>query len=159
MRAAILAFALAACTAGDPTQAPIYDAAPDAWVCDPLLSGITADGHHNPGQECLGCHDDNSADGAPRYTIAGTLYDGPSGNNPKVGATIIISDALDREFRMVTTLNGNFYMSAELAFPIRSKVSGCPKTKSMQGFSIGNCNQAGCHSAADAQGRVYLQLP
>jgi hypothetical protein len=157
MRAVFLLVLLGACEAGDPTMAKIYDAAPDAWTCDPGVANVTADGHHNPGLDCLGCHDDNTADGAPKFTAAGTLYDGPSGNSPLVGATIIVSDALDHEYRMVSQQNGNFYMSADVVFPLRSKVTQCPSTHSMQGFSVGSCNQGGCHGAGDPQGRVYLQ--
>jgi hypothetical protein len=164
MRTTILLLALAGCT----TQGGVYtppDAAPDApppldaWICDPLQLNALSDGHHNPGLDCLGCHDDSTADGAPTFTVAGTLYDGPSGNNPKPGATVIVVDATGQEYHMTTSTNGNFYMSSPVMQPLKAKVTGCPKTKQMNGLSVGNCNQAGCHGAGDTQGRVYLQLP
>ena len=99
-----------------------------------------------------------SGDGAPTFTIAGTLFAGPSGNNPVSGATIIVVDASGAEVTLSTAANGNFYTAAALALPVRVKATQCPKTRTMQTAATGSCNTTGCHGLGDPQGRGFLQL-
>ena len=124
----------------------------------PGTGGPAGEPNHNVGQDCLGCHDDNLSDGAPTFSLGGTLYDGPSGTNPVAGATIIVEDANGAEIRLATAANGNFYASGAVVLPIRVKATQCPKTRTMQEQGTGSCNQGGCHGAADTQGRVYLPV-
>lgn len=116
----------------------------------------------------MACHA-TGVENARIFTIAGTLYDGPSGNNPVSGATIYVHDANGAEIRMATAVNGNFFTSATVALPLMggemtgSKATECPKTRTMQGTALGGCNAQGCHAAAQSgtantQGRIYLQL-
>jgi hypothetical protein len=164
------ALTMFACTNGDgrplnsPDAAPVVippDAAPPKKLCEVPVSNVGT-GHHNPGTNCLDCHGDNPTNGAPKFSVAGTLYNGPSGVKPVPNATVTIIDAMGREFKMPTQQNGNFWTSATVALPVKSSASSCPKTKPMMAESLGNCNSAGCHSdpANDptSAGRAYLQV-
>ena len=142
---------------------PIDAPAPDAaFVCDnattPGTGGPVGEPNHNVGQDCLGCHDDNLSDGAPTFSIGGTLYDGPSGNNPVAGAVIVVQDSTGAKIQLSTAANGNFFAIGAVQLPVRVLATQCPKTRTMQESATGSCNQAGCHGAADTQGRVYLQV-
>jgi hypothetical protein len=152
------ALSFAACKIGDGGGIDIPpDASPDAKTCEQAVTDV-GNGKHFAGENCMDCHDDNTADGAPTFTIGGTLYNGPSGVEPVPNATILIIDADGREFRLPTQQNGNFYTSAPVKLPVRSAASQCPKTKPMLAVSLGNCNSAGCHSKTGGAGRVYLQV-
>jgi hypothetical protein len=142
---------------GNGSATPTVDAAPDAGrTCEPPVQNV-GDGHHFPGENCLGCHDDNLSDGAPAFTLGGTLYNGPSGVKPTPNATIIVVDAANRKYFLPTQQNGNFYSSAAMVFPVTVSASQCPKTKPMVALSVGNCNSGSCHGAGSPTGRVYLQ--
>lgn len=136
---------------------PPADAPPDAFICEPPINNV-GNGHHLPGENCLACHDGNSANGAPKFTVAGTLYNGPSGAAPVPNTAVVVIDSTGRRIVMPTQQNGNFYTSAELTFPVTTLASQCPKTKTMQGGATGNCNARGCHAAGDPSGRIYLQV-
>ncbi len=156
----IMALSLSACiigAGGDPPAA--VDARPDApKTCENAVATV-GDGKHFPGENCLACHDSNLSDGAPEFSLGGTLYNGPSGLRPVPNATIIVIDANNRQFLLPTQQNGNFFSAATMAFPVRVSASQCPKTKPMLGLSAGNCNAGGCHAKGDPAGRIYLQVP
>jgi hypothetical protein len=165
MRSTLALVLLAACDIGTPGNPDLpIDAPPpiDAYVCDPSVTpgtgGPVNEPNHNVGQACLQCHDDNLSDGAPTFSIGGTLYDGPSGNNPVAGATIIVEDASGAVVKLSTAANGNFYAGGALTLPVHVKATQCPKTRTMQQQSVGDCNQGGCHGPGDTQGRVFLQV-
>ncbi|MCA9678317.1 MAG: hypothetical protein H6708_09450 [Kofleriaceae bacterium] len=154
------------CVVGDPTPRTLGDGpdagtAPDASggglpdgaaaACEPAQA-VTPDGHHNPGQVCLGCHDGNTA-GAPLFTLAGTLYDSAAGTNPVAAATIIVTDANGTELKLPTSNNGNFFTSTALTLPITVAASKCPDTRMMSGNpAVTDCNS--CH--AGGLGRINL---
>src|SRR5690349_9431778 len=91
-----LFLSLAACiTPSFPTPP---EEAPDAAVVPPdapdnceLPVDNVGDGHHNPGQNCLDCHN-GQQQGAPIFTLAGTVYKDAAGAIPKTRATVIIVD-------------------------------------------------------------------
>ncbi len=149
-----------ACKIGSDGAAPTQpDARPDAApLCEPAIATV-GDGHHFPGENCLACHDAELSDGAPEFTVGGTLYNGPSGNKPVANAAIIIVDADNRRFVLPSQLNGNFFSAAKMALPLKVSASQCPQTRPMNAPSVGNCNASGCHAKADPAGRVYLQFP
>jgi hypothetical protein len=112
---------------------------------------------HQVGNDCLGCHGaGNQTDGAPLFSIAGTLYDGANGANPVPGATIVVVDATGATLNLSTATNGNFFTGAPVQLPVTVKVSQCPGTHTMQETTTGSCNSANCHDAASVNGRVYL---
>jgi hypothetical protein len=133
---------------GDPTP----DAGGDDVECIPAATTLPF-GNHNSGAACLGCHTGQSA--APRWTLAGTLFDSRQGTAPLPGATISIVDAAGVELTLVTASNGNFYTQQPLTFPVTVSASKCPDTKAMTGKpGSGDCNS--CHTANASQGRIHL---
>jgi hypothetical protein len=127
--------------------APLPDAsvAPDAGSsCTPAVA--TADtGFHNPGLDCTNCH--NGAV-ATLWTLSGTLYDGVAGANPVAGATIHVLDATGRRIDLITALNGNFYTSQAVAYPVTVSASLCPSTVPMiESVASGAPSCNGCHGS------------
>jgi len=114
-----------------------------APACVPRSTAVV-DGHHNAGQPCLGCH--NGA-GAPRFTVAGTLYRTLAGGAAVPSATIVMVDATGKRLQLVTAANGNFYTTVPVALPLSVRASSCPDDQRMVGaVSSGDCNA--CHDAA-----------
>jgi hypothetical protein len=101
---------------------------PDAAVfaCrnrEPLAN--LSNGHHNAGQNCLnGCHNHG-------FSLAGTLYDAPTGGAIVKGGTITVIAANGQTFDVISQLNGNFYTSRAVEFPITVVASLCPDVKPM----------------------------
>jgi hypothetical protein len=120
-------------------------------VCEPIAATVPA-GHHNAGQACMVCHDGNT-NGAPEFTLAGTLYTSGAGTTALPGATIIVTDGAGSEIKMIAGDNGNFFTTQTAVFPIRATASGCPNETSMQNAQqVGDCNS--CHS-----GQSHIHLP
>jgi hypothetical protein len=117
------------------------------------------DGHHNPGQPCLQCHDGNTA-GANKFTAGGTVYDKlalSSGAQGLSGVTIEITDAAGTKVSVVTAslgAAGNFWTDLPLVFPLQVRASQCPADRPMAdplaaatnvALGGGNCSRVGCH--------------
>ncbi len=125
-------------------------------VCETIVTPAP-DGHHNPGTSCIasGCHDGNTA-GAPRFSIAGTLYTSKAGTAPRPGATIIIPTGGGNPLELVVAGNGNFWTATPMTVNTKPKASGCPNLVQMPtATTSGNCNSAGCHGAGS---RIALPL-
>ncbi len=155
-----LAISASACVLGEqfpdppaePPDAP--DAAPpvDAFI-DPTCEQpvfTTGDGHHNPGTECLSCHNGQQtpeAIGAPIFSIGGTLFADRAATIPRKGVTVIILDAEGRRLEMVSQANGNFYSNITLVPPYITFASRCPdpNVPMIENFRDGDCNS--CHRA------------
>lgn len=108
------------------------------------------DGHHFPGEDCLGCHHQGGMDGAPPFTFAGTLYDSPGGAMPVGGGSFHVIDALGTDVVVQTEANGNFYSLELLTFPVIAFRSTCPdiaKMLSPVGDADASCNRSGCHTS------------
>ncbi len=109
-------------------------------------------GNHNAGQDCMnGCHNHG-------FTLAGTLFTSSAGVTTIAGGTITVTDAGGHTFDVVSQLNGNFYTSTQVTFPVTVVASECPNTLAMSGSipsGSGGCNRTGCHTTA-AQGRIHL---
>lgn len=121
-------------------------------TCEPAATNLP-NGEHRPGEACLGCHNGN---GAPRFTVAGTVYASAQGGAAVPGATIVVTDAGGVVTRLVTASNGNFYSNRTFAFPVQVSASKCPDTRPMIGAVAstgGDCNT--CHQTATS-GRIYL---
>lgn len=111
--------------------------------CRDAVTANLSSGHHNPGQNCMdGCHNHG-------FTVAGTLFTAVNSNTAVRGATITVKDANGQTVDIVTQLNGNFYTSTPVAFPLTVMASSCPNATPMisqvtQGG--GGCNQTNCHA-------------
>lgn len=135
-----------------PGDAPMIDA-PAMFTCrDKITTGLD-NGHHNPGQNCQqGCHDHN-------FFMSGTLYSSAAGGAPVVGASITFVDANGMTGDMRSNLNGNFWWTLPVTFPVKIIASMCPDIKPMVAMvdaNGGGCNKAGCHSGGGGPGRVHL---
>ena len=136
-------------------DAPVYiDAGADAplsvdaaFACKPanILHG---DGHHNPGQDCLGsCHFHG-------FSLAGTLYLA-DGVTPATNATVTVVDAHGFSQDMVVGNNGNFFSYLPVTYPVQVRASLCPTVQTMVTQpSAGGCNASTCHGGA--QGIAHL---
>jgi hypothetical protein len=140
---------------GDLAQAGANDlaqaGASDLGVrCINIQTPLT-DGHHNPGLDCMTCH--NAANAAiPQFTVAGTLYTDPAGTAPLPGATVTVTDNAGAKYPIVVSTNGNFYSEQPVQFPVHVEASGCPNTAAMQTPpAVGNCNS--CHVTGS---RIHL---
>jgi hypothetical protein len=85
-----------------------------AWEGTYDSSGNPADhtdGHHNPGQDCLGCHDGNhTGQGAPKFLFAGTAYDS-TGATAVAHAQVAVKDSTAL-YATYSGTNGNFWKAA-----------------------------------------------
>ncbi len=139
---------------GDGPDAGVVIRPPDAPGGDGLMCAQAAappNGHHNAGNACLSCH---TGAGAPKWTVAGTLYADSAGSAPVAGATVTLVDAMGKTVTIVTASNGNFWTSTAMTLPVHPKVSKCPSSAAMTGIAGGDCN--GCHANGASQGRIKL---
>lgn len=133
------------------SDAPAVDAGP--FRCrDRITSGLD-NGHHNPGQDCQSnCHNHG-------FYMSGTLYASAGGGQPVVGASITFVDATGATGDMHTNLNGNFWWSLPVAFPVTIIASSCPDIKPMTAAvssADAGCNKTGCHAGSGGPGRIHL---
>ncbi len=164
------AAALAGCV-GQPTsmppdaRGPRVDARPaDApppdgmapFMCRNRITTGLDNGHHNAGQNCQqSCHDHG-------FYMSGTLYASAAGGAIVAGASITFIDANGATGDMRSNLNGNFWWSLPVAFPVKIIASMCPDVAPMvamvQAAGAG-CNQAACHAnniGSGGPGRMHL---
>ena len=107
----------------------------------------TAEGSagHSPGANCLTCH-------SSWYTVAGTVFSTAAGDTGVGGATIVVIDATGAEIDLVTHVNGNFFASQPVVFPLTVAASQCPDHQVMgSGATSGACNS--CHGTGS---RIHL---
>jgi hypothetical protein len=128
---------------GGPDAGPGPDSGPS---CSPPVTGV-GDGHHNPGKNCMSCH--NSLAASLKWTVAGTLYDAVSGGSAVAGATVTVTDANGKKVTMISQTNGNFYTTEHVVFPLNAGASSCPDSVRMNGTVTGggSCNRTGCHAS------------
>jgi hypothetical protein len=127
--------------------------APAQFMCrDKITSGLD-NGHHNPGQDCQqGCHNHN-------FFMSGTMYSAATGGVTVAGVSVTFIDANGATGDMVSGLNGNFWWSLPVAFPVKIIASSCPDIKSMSATvdaTGGGCNKTGCHSGTGGPGRIHV---
>jgi hypothetical protein len=144
-------------------------------ACDPVVDdaiaalggeapGVRRGPLHRPGQPCLLCHDGAIGD-PPAFSVAGTVFDRPSGTLGVNGATVSLSDANGSTFAATTNTAGNFYVVPSQwvpTFPMKVTVSpGSGQTVTMQ-TDIGRDGAcAACHvnpPGPSSPGQVVLAL-
>lgn len=69
-----------------------------------------ADGHHNPGQNCIQCHASGSTSGAPVWMFGGTIYQS-NGTTPAPNVQVGINDG-NTLHTTYTATNGNFWLAS-----------------------------------------------
>ena len=115
-----------------------------------VTGALVTSGHHNPGQDCQGaCHNHG-------FTLSGTIYD-QTKTTPIAGATIVAIDANGATVNLVSGMNGNFYTTNTVAYPVKIEASMCPNVAAMSStVSAAGCNATACHAAGAAQGPIHL---
>jgi hypothetical protein len=148
---------------GDPpdarpgVDARLVDAMPDGpttFQCrNKITSGLDS-GHHNEGQNCQqSCHNHG-------FFMSGTLYSAATNGNTVAGASITFVDATGATGDMRTNVNGNFWWSLPVTFPVKIIASMCPDIQPMNAMVTAagaGCNKDGCHTAVmGSAGRIHL---
>jgi hypothetical protein len=109
------------------------------------------DGHHNTGKSCFdNCHNHG-------FTLAGTLYTNDTGNTGFSGATITVTDSNNQTINIVTSLNGNFYTSQPMAYPVLVMASSCPSATKMN-VAVASTGRA-CNSCHLGGTSMQMHLP
>jgi hypothetical protein len=131
--------------------AALADAGP--FRCRNRITTGLDTGHHNVGQDCQSsCHDHG-------FYMAGTMYASAGGGGPVVGASITFVDADGVTGDMQTNMNGNFWWSLPVRFPVTIIASSCPDIQPMTATvtsADAGCNKAGCHAGNGGPGRIHL---
>jgi len=161
-------------TCGSAAGADTGSAAPEVITAQCSSGRYWAEGdekspYMNPGLPCISCHAKENAERgrlrAPNL-LGGTVY--PTVREPNLcegvpgGATIVITDAQQKQFSFPVNSAGNFYAfnydAAGLTFPIRAKVVAGGKERAMATPQMtGDCNS--CHTEQGlngAPGRIFL---
>lgn len=113
-----------------------------------------------PGDNCRSCHGAPASDypSAPNWTVAGTVFEGPTSDVGLQGVIVHIRDAAGRTEQLLTNEVGNFHTLTEFEVPywvaleregVRVAMPAPPPS--------GGCNA--CHAASpvgDAPGRLYV---
>jgi hypothetical protein len=147
-------FSLAACD-------PVVDDAVTALGGEP--SGEHPGPMHRPGQPCLLCHDGALGD-PPEFSLAGTVFQHPTGVEAAQGATVELRNADGSGFEVVTNRAGNFYLTPDHFrphYPLEVKVHWQGEITTMHTTIGREGSCAGCHSdpaGRDSPGHVYLRL-
>ena len=147
---------------GDGGGAADVDMAPANDPSCIAAAAPTIDGHHNPGQACLQCHDGNTA-GANKFTAAGTIYDKLS---LAAGAQGFRSHHRNHRRQRRQGFGGvckhrrggKLLDRPAAGLPLHVRASHCPADRPMSAALAanannvaagdGNCSRTGCHDSA-----------
>jgi hypothetical protein len=112
-----------------------------------------------PGQDCLRCHSERSGQGAPPWSVAGTVFPhkqaaASEGIN---GVRVLVTDARGKSVELVSNAVGNFYTDEPLEIPLRVAIEQAgPRREMPVRAPSGSCNA--CHSpqpVGGTEGRLY----
>ncbi len=159
MKRSWLAFGMVVLSAGCD---PVHGDAVDALGGE--APGVPHGPTHRPGQPCLLCHD--GAFGDPeKFSMAGTVYVHPSGDQPVNGATVTLTDATGSTYNAATNVAGNFYITPDQwtpTNPVSVVVTAPDGTRVRMQTNIGRDGScAGSHVAPagpSSPGRVCITL-
>lgn len=137
----LLALTLPGCRGGSLEEVPLSE----------CKSGLRWEGSHGhtpemfPGRDCVGCHEDEGE--GPRFAVAGTVYSAPQEPDDCAGVEgvdVVITDADGQGWALTTNRAGNFFLKADVAFPIQAEVVDGDESAAMQLLvDTGRC--ATCH--------------
>jgi len=139
-------------------------------------AGLTPGGGHvhatggtsNAGMGCMsasGCHNSAMAPGGPAYAYAGTVYKSATDLVTVMPAATIIVYSGGKTLRMLSNVDGNFFIEEGLASaPSNTVVTNtnatlCPTIQMMSSSLVtggGNCNSASCHAPGSTQKSIHL---
>ncbi len=125
---------------------PIHDGAVAAQGKE--TTGVPIGPFHRAGQPCVVCHEDHGPASNVVFSVAGTIFAGPTGTVGVDGATVQMTDSKGSKFEKATNCVGNFFVKPsewDPAFPILVRVSKGAAKRSMKTPigrepSCGNCH-------------------
>ncbi len=144
---AILALTFAACTLPD----PVHDRAVEALGPEgPEGAGP----NHRPGTRCGLCHNGTNGPASTDFSIAGTIYKGPTNLTAIEGARVLLVDSLGTSppasKPITTNAAGNFWVPRNEwnpVFPVRVKVTKGAAVAEMRSDIGRAASCADCHEA------------
>lgn len=117
-----------------------------------------------PGEACLGsrCHSGSFAIGGTVFPTAHEKIDCYGVNGSVAGATVVVTDANNRQSTLSVNSAGNFYTQTRVTAPFSVKVVAAGKTRAMSTkltAAMGDCNS--CHTQdgtgnPQAPGRILI---
>jgi len=110
-----------------------------------------------PGADCTACHSDgNISNYAPKFTIAGTVFEDGDGTSGFEGATLRILDADGNTFELTSNSVGNFFTSEDISFPVNAEIEVDGNIRAMGSpIESGACNT--CHTCDGAAGnKIFI---
>ncbi|GEM_PF-2076348 len=140
-------------------------------------AGLTPRGGHmhatggtsNAGMGCMsatGCHNSLMPPlGGPAYAYAGTVYKSSADLTTVMPAATIIVYSGGKTIRMLSDMDGNFFIEEGLApAPSTTVVTNtnatlCPTIQMMSSGLVtggGNCNSSSCHAPGSTQKSIHL---
>jgi hypothetical protein len=90
------------------------------------VSGVPVGEFHRAGQPCTVCHTEGSRAAKVPFSVAGTIFAGPSGTVGVDGAEVELTDSVASRFTATTNCVGNFFVTPanwSPVFPIRVRVA------------------------------------
>ena len=110
----------------------------------------------HPGGDCIQCHTERGE--GPRFVVAGTVHGGAHDANDCVGvegAQVVITDARQKSYTLLTNASGNFFLRAGdaqgFAFPYTARITAGGVQRAMSTpQSTGAC--ASCHTTEGTNG-------
>jgi hypothetical protein len=112
-----------------------------------------------PGQDCLRCHSEGSGQGAPPWSVAGTVFphkQAAAGEGAS-GVRVLVTDVRGRNVELVSNDAGNFYTDVPLEIPLHVAIEHDGQRREMPlRAPSGACNA--CHSPqpiGGTEGRLY----
>jgi hypothetical protein len=151
--------------AGYPTGSCGSDAGSDSgpgpspsnvFTGQPAFRSQTGPNSHNAGQDCMGCHANGNGE-APRFSFAGTLYDGHG--QPVAGAEVRVVDKNGVGASAYTGSNGNFYrQGTPIATPGQAGARNASATAAMiSAVTAPGCSS--CHCSGSSCATTQMHLP
>jgi hypothetical protein len=124
--ALVLSGALAACA-----MDPVHSSAVNALGGE--IGGVPQGEYHRAGQPCVTCHS-SAGPSKKTFTIAGTVYYGPTKAIGVDQVQVIMVDSLNSAFTTYTNCVGNFFVTPEQwqpSFPVIVEISKNGTTRQM----------------------------
>jgi hypothetical protein len=158
MRVSVV-FAIAIAGVAACAMDPVHTAAVNAL--GPEVAGVPTGEYHRAGQPCTTCHSDLGP-AKTSFTMAGTVFYGPTKAIGVDNAQVIMVDSLNSSFIAYSNCVGNFFVTAEQwkpAFPVLVKIASGGVQIGMISHIGRETSCANCHKDPpyyDSQGHIHL---
>jgi hypothetical protein len=159
MRTLSLGMAVALSVASACAMDPVHSSAVNAL--GPEVNGVPEGEYHRAGQPCTTCHSDLGP-AKTTFTMAGTVFYGPTKAIGVDNVQVIMVDSLDSSFTAYTNCVGNFFVTPEQwkpSFPVLVKIAANGTQVGMISHIGRETSCANCHKDPpyyDSQGHIHL---